>query len=191
MGRTCTLPTEKPQVGIEPGTFLLWGKGANHHTTIVQPHHIILNRENKCWYPRFLRPKKGGPQTNRNHNSFYIQLKVTTSNFLTFTHSHLICCWYSTNIYLCSFQFSTINTSSLKDHVGLEKLSYDFCCYWLYCICAIKMPFFSGSCIKLNWLSWCPIYTGSGSSIELAQVQNPAWGPLLHVCPLSCLSTFE
>ena len=30
------LHTEKPQVGIEPGTLLLWGDSANHHTT-MQP----------------------------------------------------------------------------------------------------------------------------------------------------------
>jgi len=36
-GRTCKLHTERPQPGVEPGTFLLWGDGANHHTT-VQPH---------------------------------------------------------------------------------------------------------------------------------------------------------
>ena len=42
--RTCKLHTERPQVGIEPGTLLLWGDGANHHTT-VQPGkmHIWAN----------------------------------------------------------------------------------------------------------------------------------------------------
>ena len=35
-GRTCKLHTERPQVGVEPGTLSLWGDGANHHTT-VQP----------------------------------------------------------------------------------------------------------------------------------------------------------
>jgi len=34
-GRTCKLHTERPQPGIEPGTLLLLGDGANHHT--VQP----------------------------------------------------------------------------------------------------------------------------------------------------------
>jgi len=32
--------TERPQVGIEPGTLLLWGDGANHHTT-VQPEQDL------------------------------------------------------------------------------------------------------------------------------------------------------
>ena len=35
-GRTCKLHTERPQLGVEPGTLLLWGNSANHHTT-VQP----------------------------------------------------------------------------------------------------------------------------------------------------------
>jgi len=32
-GRTCRLPTERPQLGIEPGTLLLRGDGANHHNS--------------------------------------------------------------------------------------------------------------------------------------------------------------
>ena len=32
--RTCKLHTERPQPGVEPGTLLLWGNGANHHTTV-------------------------------------------------------------------------------------------------------------------------------------------------------------
>ena len=37
-GRTCKLHTEKPRLEIEPGTLLLWGDGANHHTTVQPPY---------------------------------------------------------------------------------------------------------------------------------------------------------
>ena len=33
-GRTCKLHTERPQLGVEPGTLSLWGNSANHHTTV-------------------------------------------------------------------------------------------------------------------------------------------------------------
>ena len=39
-GRTCKLHTERPQVGVGPGTLSLWGVGDNHHTT-VQPYLFI------------------------------------------------------------------------------------------------------------------------------------------------------
>jgi len=39
--RTCKLHTERSQPGIEPGTLLLWGKSANHHTT-MQPLAFLL-----------------------------------------------------------------------------------------------------------------------------------------------------
>lgn len=33
-GRTCKLRTERQKIVIKPGTTLLWGDGANQHTTI-------------------------------------------------------------------------------------------------------------------------------------------------------------
>jgi len=39
MGRTCKPHIERPQLGFEPGTLLLGGDAANHHTT-VQPLQI-------------------------------------------------------------------------------------------------------------------------------------------------------
>jgi len=40
-GRTCKPPTERTQLRLEPGTLLLLGNGANHHTT-VQPFQYGL-----------------------------------------------------------------------------------------------------------------------------------------------------
>ena len=60
-GRTCELHTERPlpQPGVEPGTLLLWGDGANHHTT-VQPtfntHFILISSlwlDDYCWFYAF------------------------------------------------------------------------------------------------------------------------------------------
>jgi len=34
-GRTYKLHTERPQLGFEPGTLLLWSDGANHHTIFI------------------------------------------------------------------------------------------------------------------------------------------------------------
>jgi len=42
MGRTCKLHTERPQSGLEPGTLLLCGDGANHHTTVQPPIYQII-----------------------------------------------------------------------------------------------------------------------------------------------------
>ena len=39
--RTCKLHTERPQPGVEPGTLLLWGDGANHHTTVQAQFKLI------------------------------------------------------------------------------------------------------------------------------------------------------
>jgi len=57
-GRTCKLHTEKPQLGVEPGTLSLCGDAANHHTT-VQPkgkqggkkYRIFLSGNNKRFFP--------------------------------------------------------------------------------------------------------------------------------------------
>ena len=42
MGRTCKLHTERPQPGFKPATFMLWGDGANHHTTL-QPSNCSFS----------------------------------------------------------------------------------------------------------------------------------------------------
>ena len=65
-GRTCE-HTERPQEGLEPGTFLLWGDSANHHaaqavtrgsqmrakpnsTTDLNTHHSEEDKLQKLWW---------------------------------------------------------------------------------------------------------------------------------------------
>ena len=88
MGRTCKLHTERPQTGVDPGTLLLWGNSANHHTT-VHPDIII------CFINKFI---------------IYIIHYAAVSELNTFLHFqfksirfegyyfHTELCWISSNI---------------------------------------------------------------------------------------------